>query len=113
LENRVLTNVQLFLVVFNLPEHITDCLTLFRKSQVEKLRTLLHQLNLAEQLREQSNYLKAVLLNVDVGCQVSQADLAIALESLKVQITADTFFSHLTENDIVDSCFRRSVNSLL
>lgn len=68
LENRVLTNVQLFLVVFNLPEHITDCLTLFRKSQVEKLRTLLHQLNLAEQLREQSNYLKAVLLNVDVGC---------------------------------------------
>jgi hypothetical protein len=51
-----------------LPEHVTDCLPLFRKSQVEKLRTLLHQLNLAEQLREQSNYLKAVLLNVDVGC---------------------------------------------
>ena len=100
-------------MVLNLTKNITDCLPLFSKSQIEKLWTLLHQLNLTEQPREQIYYLKTVLLDVDVGCKVFEADLAVALESLKVQITADTFFSHLTENDVIDSCFRRSVNSLL
>ena len=55
-------------MVLDLPEYVTDCFPLFRKSQVEELGNCLHQLNLAEQLREQSNYLEAVLLDIDVGC---------------------------------------------